>query len=213
MTLATRVPEIKTLYGLKYADHQVTEALKWARKIMLAQAFIKEEIEFTSPGTSFELENYVMDSNFDGQINSSDLMIEQYLSDSPYTVTQLNAQTNNVIFDHPKGKTIIVMNNSYPTGNNIFKITYYRGIDTYENLKEYVRKVEELFTIQRLFTILEPYKLQQGLPDKSLNGVSINFDRQGIQDFQLKLYHSIQKEIMNIRGINMRNILQSKDYE
>ena len=80
------------------------------------------------------------------------------------------------------------------------KITYSRILDKYSVLKPTIYLIQEKFFIQYIFNAMEPYKLQQGMTTKTINGIDITYDQSAIREFQKKLNAEIDMLILNIRG-------------
>jgi len=208
-----RLQQIKTKYGLTYDDYTLQTAFDWSHQQMLNNAY--QKIEQSVNGTEFKIDNYVMDKNFDGVVDTSDLEIIEYMSSSPYTVNNLNSNISSVVYNHPAGKSYITMDASYPS-NSSFKVrvTYYKGSDSHSDLLVDIKRLEELYTLYHLFDILEPHKLQTGITDKTINGVSIVFDQEGIRTFKKDLYNQIQNSILKIKPFDgmFGSVLISKEY-
>ena len=208
-----RINQIKTKYGLEYDEYSMLAAISWSHKQMKNNAFIAEEKDFKSKKDEFIIENYVMDNNFDNIVNKDDIDIIEFMSKTPYTVKDLKANISNIIFNHPSGNTIIQMDNKYPSGDGYaVRISYHRAVESHEKAIENIKRVEELYVIYHLFDILEPYKLQKGLPSRTINGVSIDFDRDGVDLFKKKLFMEINNEIMKFRPFKARSVLMNKGY-
>ena len=191
-----RITEIKRKYGLTYDYYTLRTALNWAREQVNKNGFESTKLQFKQKKEVFKVCNHIMDSNFDGVVDTSDINIYQYMSKTPYTVTDLNANIDGIVLDHPTGKSIITMDNTYPSDGFSLVIEYKRGSDTLTNLTESIKELEELYTLYRLFNILEVNQLQRGLPDKSINGVSLSFDQNGIKEFREQLRMQIYNATM-----------------
>lgn len=208
-----RINQIKDKYGLEYDELAMKSAFNWAHKQMLNNAFVDMEEDYKSAKDEFKIDNFVMDKNFDGVIDKNDIEIKEFMTKTPYTVNDLSSNILSVIFDHPSGKTIISMDAEYPSdGAFTVRINYKRADESYSDAIENIRRVEELYTLYHIFDKLEPYKLQRGLPSRSINGVTIDFDQDGIDRYKKKLFSEILNEIMKFRPIASRNVLVGKGY-
>ena len=208
-----RVDEIKTKYGLTFDSGILTRAFVYAKQQMKNNAYISHtENPVVDNNNIFKIDNYLVDANSDGFINKFDIEVKQYMRDYPYTEQDLTNNVVSIMYNHPIGKTIITMDDEYPTTSYTFEVGYYNCSKSYANSKENIEYTEELYMIFHLFDVLEPYKLQKGIPNKTINGVSIEFDRDGIAQYKLQLFHQINNEIIKFRKINFRNVNIDKVY-
>jgi hypothetical protein len=208
-----RIEQIKKKYGLEYDYYALNEAYNWAHKQILNNAFQYRRYPFTAKNTLFKIENYVMDANFDYIINKNDLIVYQYTKVAPYTKTDLLAHVSSVNFDYPTGMTYITMDAEYPTDGYTMVVEYYQGFEKFTDALENIQQVEEMYLLYHLFDVLEPYMLQRGMPDRSINGVDLKFDREGINAYKLKLWKDIMVVIMKIRPIKFTTVQVSKEYQ
>jgi hypothetical protein len=206
--LNQRVVEIKNKYKLGYGNDTMLEALKYARERIRGTAFVREKGRgmITDSNNVLTLCNHVMDSDFDGVISKEDIVVKQYLRQSPYTVVDLTSNISSVIFDHPSGFTYIIMDNKYPSQGYELEISYSRGVVNPSQAEATIKYLEELYVIQHLFKILPVYKLQRGLTTLNINGVDITFDKNSIDDFLKQLSNWISNEIMKVKPFSVCDV-------
>jgi len=208
----SRISQIKLKYGLDYDYYVMKEALNDARKKVLNYALINEENIYSSKDTEFKLENYTMDSTFSYDLDNSDISVIQYQTESPYNEEDLSSEISSIKFNHPSGYTIVTLNNEYPEDTYKLKISYYRGAKTYSDIIENIRLLEEYYTIYYLFSNLPIYKLQRGLSSRTINGITVDFDQQGVKDVLEQLQRMINREIIQVKPFKSQSVLISKEY-
>ena len=199
--LNVKVIKIKDKYALDYDNDTMYNALTYARQQIAINAYSKEKGSPSSNDTNnvFTLCSYVMDTNFDGVVNKSDIVVKQYMKNYPYTVADLSDNIDSIIFDSPTGMTYITMDDTYPSQGYTMQIEYSRGAINPADADETISYLEELYTVYHLFNILEINKLQRGMLNKSINGVDITFDKTAVDDFKKQLKVWIQNEILKIK--------------
>lgn len=193
----TRIAQIKAKYGLGYSDSVVSYALLLARKFMTDNIFENVEQIINQKATTFKLCNYVMDSNFDYTVDEDDIDVIEYMDNEPYTINDLNSNISSVTLNHPAGFSLLTMDGEYPSsGDYKLKISYLRGSNSYDKNEDNILRVEELLTIYYIFGTVEISALQRGLPNRSINDVTIQFDQRGIADYR----KSLMTEINNLKA-------------
>jgi len=198
----TTIETIKQKYEFSYDNYTMQNALDYAREQILSNAFMKQETTFSKKDNIIKILNYVADMNFDDTVDASDISLIEYQQKTPYTVNDLSSNISSVNFDHPNGYTIITMDDEYPSDSTYkLKLVYYQIYKKYADLKKKIRYIEELYVIEHLFKTLEIYKLQHGMTNKTLNGVTIEFNKQAIDDFLKQLKSWIGNEIMKVRPL------------
>ena len=216
------INKIKTKYGLNYTYNVLRDAVNYAKKRLLHDTLLEEDIHnlHTDNNNIIEVSNYVTDSNFDGVVDENDITIKEYQNNSPYSINDLSSNVSSVNFDHPSGKTIIEMDGKYPTTGYTLQVKYYRISKKYEDALPVIDRIRDYYIFIYLFENLEIYKLQEGLSSKSINGVTIDFDKQSINEIISKFYRNIIVEKTNItplethrgNGHGMYNIKIGKGY-
>lgn len=210
-----RINQIQNKYGLKYDYYTMREALNYAQSQLLniGYEYVDEFIHTLDSNNCFKIDNYVMDKNFDEVVDSDDLYVFEYTSESPYTVTDLSSNISSVTFNHPGGFTVVEMDDSYPSASSYkLRVQYYRGLQTFSYLNNDIRYLEELLTVYHLFDILPIYKLQHGITKRDINGTKVEFNQRGIDDFKEKLRQQITYQISKIRSLDIKPIIINKDY-
>lgn len=194
-TAEDRVADIKTKYGFGYEYSLINEAYNWARKQIKENIFLKEEGTIqTDANNRIKIANYVMDSNGDGTVDKTDIEIEEYTTSPPYSTTDLSSNIDSTIFDYPTGYTYIVMDDSYPSSGSKLKITYYRSAMPYTDAKTYIELVEEYYVFYYLLNSLTLNKLQRGMPNKSINGLTLEFSQEGVKQAKDTIHALVQSE-------------------
>lgn len=214
----SNISRIKKKYGFVYTYEVMADAWSYAKSSILNKGFYKTVIITNQKSDEFLLDNYMGDASLDGVVDENDITIREYQENSPYTINDLTNNIDSLVVDHPNGFSILTMDNTYPTDSTYtLEITYYRALDTYSQIKSSVVLLEELFFIQYLFMTLEPYKLQQGMTTKTINGVDITFDQNAIHEYQKKLQNQINALVLNIRGLGFdsddTSVLLEKRYK
>jgi len=206
----SNISRIKQKYGFTYPYDILSAAWEYAKTNTLNKGFFEENITINSPTDLILIDNYVADRNFDNIVDKTDIKIIEYQSNPPYDVIDVSTNISSFVADHPTGKSIIHLSTKTPSDPSFTtKLTYSRMIDAFDNLKPSILALQERFFIQYLFSTLEPYKLQQGMTSKSLNGVDITFDQSAIRDYQHKLTDEISAFILNIQGFGFNNNMTS----
>lgn len=207
-----RLKEIKQIYGLEFEDYHLTQAYNFAHSEILKNVYEKVENETYSKSNLIKIDNFVMDKNFDGIVDENDIEIIQFMKVPPYTVVNLSSQIDDITFNHPIGKTLIELKNEYPTAGYVLRTTYYKGVGLYSDYKQIINRIEELYIIIYLFRNLDAFKLQRGLPDRSINGVDIKYDREGVQSAIKSFMELLNNEISKIKPIQLKGVLINKGY-
>ena len=218
MTEQTKAQEIKGKYGFVYDDDTCNLAFEYAKLNLLNEGYYQEVKEFHSPSTQFIIPNFVADRDFSDIVDKNDITVEQYQKVAPYGYADISSNITTVTFSHPSGNTIVNMSTTYPTdATYTVKISYCRVISKYTTLIPYINQLLDLYFIEYLFKTLDPYKLQQGMTTKTLNGVDITYDAEAISKYQKKLKSQITELIINLQGFgldnDLNNIQFSKGYK
>lgn len=209
-----RLAQIKTLYGLSFDDYILNEALTYSHTEMIKNAFYSQKIENvkTDNNNMIAIANYVMDSDLDGTVDKTDITIYEYTTTPPLVKTDLADNISSVTFDYPDGKTHITMDDSYPSANNRLVVEYKQGSSKYDDLRSDIRKLEETYVLYYLFSVLEPYKLQQGMTEKTLNGVTLRYDKDSIDKLKRDLFSRIKTYQFKIQPLKLNSVLINKGY-
>lgn len=209
----SRVSEIKSTYGLAYEYYIMEKALIYARREIKDKGFIETVKEFSQSNTVFLLDNYMADSNFDELLDSNDIKLTEYQTNTPYGVNDLSANISSVVTDHPNGKIIVTLDTALPSATDFtLRFEYFRIAESYTKMKSSIKNLEELFVIQYLFNRLEPYKLQHGMTNKTLNGVTIEFNQAAIRDYLNGIKKQINSEIIRLKPWSNVSVGISKGY-
>ena len=208
----TRISQIKQKYSLNFDYYTMREGLNYAHQQMTLNLYEKIEDKLNTTNKIIQIENYVMDKNFSYTVDKTDIEIIQYQDKTPFGVVDLSANIVSVLFDHPVGKTIITMDGDYPETSYKMQVTYYKGLYKFSEIYLDVKQVEEWYTLYHIFQILPIYKLQQGLPSRSINGVDIVFDQDGIDKLRKMIFTWIQTGIVNIKGFDIGTVVINKRY-
>lgn len=194
------VDKVKRKYGLNYSYNVLRDAVNYAQDRLLQDTLLREEVDYahTDANNNIEIPNYVCDSNHDGVVDEDDIIVKEYQNNSPYSINDLSSNIVSVTFDHPNGKTIIHMDDKYPTNGYTMFVEYYRISKKYSDALSVLDRIRDYYIFIYLFENLSVYKLQQGLSSKSINGVNIDFDKQSVDDMLNSFYRKIRFEKVNI---------------
>ena len=210
-----RVSQIKQKYGFSFDNYTLNDALNYARSQLLniGYQYIEKTISGTDTNDCFLIENYVMDKDFSGVVDVDDLVLFEYMNESPYTINDLTANISSVTFNHPKGYTIVEMDGTYPSSSSYkMEIQYYKGLQTYSYLFNDIKFLEELLMIYHLFDVLPIYKLQHGIKKREINGIKVEFNDEAIYTLKKDLRTKINYQIGKIRSLGGKAVYINKDY-
>ena len=208
-----RVLQIKQLYGLNYEYFIMKQALEYAHTEIRDKAFKEEKVTFAGQKQELEIDNYVGDRNLDGELTVDDVQLYQYQYKSPYGYEEKNNSIDNIVFNHPSGKTIIQLNETLPTDTSwTLELKYSKSDKPLDEIKTRIERLEEYLVIYYLFTTLSVYKLQEGMTSKNLMGVDISFDKNSIDEFIKQLRNKIQFEYFETAPTSMTSVKIPKTY-
>lgn len=209
----TRIAEIKKTYGFNFEYYILQKAFEYARENIVRKAFIEKKVTFRQANTQFLLDNYLADSDFDGQLTVSDISLREYQDKTPYGINELSTQISSIVPDHPNGNIIVNLSGSYPSDSTYtLEFTYFKIAEPYSTIKKSINRLEELYVIQYLFNTLEPYKLQNGLTKKELNGVIIEFNQKAIEEYLNRINNEIIRELIKCKPWENESVQISKRY-
>jgi len=210
----TRVLEIKTKYDFIYNDTIMIDALNYSRKRLLETIFLPDEIKSTTVKEYYELKQYIADVNFDKLIDIDDINITTYMSEPPFTVN--NVPVTNIqsfLPGHPNGKSYLTFKPEFVIpSNHTLSIQYKYMIEDFSKLDLLVKEIEELYVIIYLFRTLSPFKLQQGMTTKQINGIDIVFDKQSVDEYINETEDDISIKSINIKGVDVMDVNINHDY-
>jgi hypothetical protein len=178
------VADFKTQTGVTLDDALIQDALDSAAAIMKRYIFIKRVYKsttakaqhiFSGSTPSDPRRVYVGDYNTDGTITSADLVV--YEIDITFNETSLNASISS--FNNKYG--VINFSTPKPTAGRILYVEWYEAITDLDLILPVMIEVNQLEAVNFLFTKVPFEKLQSGIKTWSLNGVSVDFDRDAMQ--------------------------------
>ena len=212
-----RIADIKNKYSLVFDNDAMTAAFNNAIKKTIKFLYsdgkdMKYNTDNGSGSELLEIDNYVADNLNYGFVSEDNLRIYEYTNTAPYVVTELNSNISSVQFDYPNGKTIITMDDEYPSDLNTLKIDYQKVSDKFSNVYDTVKYVQELYTYLYLLDHTEINKLQLGFTIKEINGVSFTYDKDSIEDLKIKIRQWIDNESTEFEEILVNNVTLSNDY-
>jgi len=212
-----RINEIKDEFHLNFLNNDMEIALQWARKQIKETAYQEDKRFYHTDGNNqILIDNHVANQRFDFDpdydLTQADIEILESQHSFPYATTDLQANISSVVFDHPMGKTIITMDQKYPTSTYKLQVTYYRLLEEWSKAVDTVKRIESLYVVYYLFENLDVYKLQRGITTRSINGINIAYDKQSMDIFKTQLYNQIYNEIMLIKPFELENITINKGY-
>jgi len=211
----TRIEQIKIKYGFKFDNYTLNEALTYAHAQILNIGYEYKDMILNGTDTNdcLLINNYVMDKNFDGAVDADDITIFEYMNQTPYTINDLSSNVSSVTFNHPMGKTIIQMDDTYPSSGSFkVRVQYYKGLETYSYLISDIQFLEELLMTYHLFDVLPIYKLQHGISKREINGHKIEYNAEAVTTLKLDLRKKIINQISKIRSLSGVPLRISKDY-
>lgn len=210
-----RINQIKKKYSLNFDYYSMREAFNYAQSQILnvGYEFIDKRVDTLDTNNCFLIENYVMDKNFDEVINKDDVYVYEFQKHTPFNINNLSDHIESITFNHPGGKTIVKMDDKYPSDSSYtLQIQYYRGLKDFSYVYNDVKYLEELFTLYHLFDMLPIYKLQHGITKRDLNGVKIEFNHEAINVLKEDLRQRILYQISKIRSLSIKPVMINKDY-
>jgi len=178
--------DFKSQTGMNLDDSTITAALASGTAIMQRFILIPRQyktyvqtnqhvLSRSSPGNPMRI--YIGDKNADCQITKDDLLA--YEIDSNYT-------------EYPLQSSISTFNNRYgvvnfsinvPTASNrMLIIEYYEAITDLDKILPMMLEVNQLEAVNWIFQKVPFEKLQNGISQWTLNGVTVEFNRQTMQD-------------------------------
>jgi len=190
----------------------IVNALDYANKEILKNAFITEKVEIKNGKEEHKIDNFVMSKQFNSLVDKNDIKIYQYMTQTPYTVEDLFDEVSSINFSHPIGKTIINLSSQYPESGYVLMIEYYRGSKSWIDLSVYIKRLKELYFMLYLFENLDIYQLQRGITTKSLNGVDISYNKDAIEKLKKDIRNQIFKNILKTRPIQIKSVNINKGY-
>jgi hypothetical protein len=174
------VADFKAQTGVTLDDALVQSALDSASAIMKRYIFIKRiyrstttQVQhiFSGSTTGDPRRVYVGDYNTDSIITSADLIA--YEIDSTFTETSLNPSI--ATFNYKYG--VVNFSTAKPTAGRILYIEWYEAITDLETILPIMIEVNQLEAVNFLFTKVPFEKLQSGISQWTLNGVTVDFNR------------------------------------
>jgi len=212
-----RIARIRKKYNFVFSYDIMENAMQWAEKQVLDKGYmnITKTNLTTDSNNIISIPNYIADSNFTESVFFNDVRVYEYLDSSPYTVTEITPTDINI--DHPTGKSYITLATSYPTSGFNLCVDYYQIVRPFTDALNDIRLLTELYFIRYLFETLSPYKLQQGMTEKTMNGQTIRFDQNAIKEYLKQNQKQITELTLNIKGIgavdDLSSVQISKEYK
>lgn len=193
MAIKERIIQIKERYGLNFSQIVLENAYEWAKKEAKKQSLEKVETFISAKIESTKLCNGIVSLSGKDEIEASDFELVQFQTSSPYATENITEHISSLNLNNPNGFSIINLDDTYPKDPyQKIQLIYYRASRPWPEIKSDFLLLEERLLIWRLFDTLEVYKLQHGLTNKSLNGVSLDFNQQGIREYKQQLMNDIQ---------------------
>jgi len=209
-----RIEEIKEKYKLVFDKATMTRAFNKAKNRTIKFLYSDgEDKEYSTNNNLIEIDNFVADNNNYGFVCKDSIRVYEYTTIPPYSTTELNNNISTIEFDYPTGKTIITMDDDYPSSGSKLKVEYKKVSVKFDSeLYETVKYIQELYTYLYLLETLTLNKLQLGFTTKSINNVTFDFNKESIDDLKIKIRQWIENEAIEFEEILINDVTLSNDY-
>ena len=165
------IDEFTTQTGISVSDESlVTTALSFAEKDIIRHLFLSKEYRGSNSTSSHSLGFYPMDNDGDKIVNTGDVDCYEFDSDNNYyslntSLTEVNSREQKVKFDI-----------SVPTDGRNLHIEYKTGRERFNKMLIELQELEIIKAANWFYNKIPIEKLQQGISNWSINGVSVSFD-------------------------------------
>jgi hypothetical protein len=165
--------KFKTETNIRIDDATVQTALNFSQKQIVRKLFISKRYEYASSTTRHELITPIADQDCDGVIGNTD--VDAWEEDSNYNEYDLNSNITNIY--NNRRKSYVEFDTTLPTTNRKLYIDYKIAKDDIDKMIIELAELQKLLTIDYLFTNVPFSKLQRGITNWNINGVSVSFDQ------------------------------------
>lgn len=208
-----RIKEIKQKYKLVFDTATMTKAFNNAKRRTVDFLYTDGvSTDYFTNNKIVKIDNYVADNLNYGFVCKDNIRVYEYSKQAPYTVTELNNNITDILFDYPTGKTIITLDDDYPSDGCSMKVDYKKSILSFSEIYDKVKYIQELYTYLYLLDHTEINKLQLGFTTKDINGISFTFDKSSIDDLKIKIRQWIDNEAIEFEEILVNDVTISNVY-
>lgn len=197
--------------GISITQTVVEEALEYAKREILNK-FFKKKIYVTKNSDTVHylisdnlsvpyLPFYLADGDGSGSVTTDDISVYT-LNTSTYVETSKTANISSLNVKYG----VLTLDTSLPTGDDELRVEYYVAKYPDDKILYVLRKISKLFAAVWLFENVPFEKLQKGISNWTLNGVSVTFDRQAMSE---AIKESKQELLKMYREYALLNITSS----
>ena len=170
------VEEFTTQTGISATSSLVQTALDYAEKDIIRHIFLSKDFLSSDSTTSHSLGFFTMDIDGSSVVDTGDVDCFEFDTDNNYydlntSLTEVNSREQKVKFDIP-----------VPTNGRNFHIEYKTGRERFDKMLTELKELEVLKTANWFFNKIPIQKLQQGVSNWNINGVSVSFDTTAMKD-------------------------------
>lgn len=186
------IEEFKKQTGFELETADLEVALEMSAQKLRDIVFIKKSFVYAQPTNKLQIDTPLADYNADGVVDENDINIYEFDKDD-YVNPDTDLSAHIESFNEKYG--YIILDDLYPLtiGNNIV-IDYYVARYESSKMKPYLSRLNLLMASNYLFDIIPISRLQQGISEWNLNGVSVRFDASTIKS----ITDSIKLEINSL---------------
>jgi hypothetical protein len=166
------INDFKNLTGITTDDLIVEQALDISFKTIIKRIFTTVQYKREDGTSCLVLDYPIADTDGDGIVTTSDIDIwEEDTSEYEYELSQHVTQVYN-----NRRRAVVEMDSSYPTTGRKLYVDYKIARDKIEDMVDELKELQKLLTVDYLFTSIPYSKLQRGISNWTINGVSVSFD-------------------------------------
>lgn len=166
------INEFKDLTKIRTDDSIVEQALTVSFKTIIKRIFISKRYEYNDNSSKHVLNYPIADITGDGIVGSSD--VDVWEEDTSYNEYDLNSNIVNVY--NNRRRAIVELDDTYPTTGRKLYIDYKTCRADIDKMIDELKELQKLLTVDYLFTTVPYSKLQRGISNWTINGVSVSFD-------------------------------------
>ena len=155
---------------------KIQKSLNFAEDKIIKDVFVSREDKTTALSTDHVLEcDFVMDIDGDAAVTTSD--IDLFEVDTEGRITDLNDKKQEFIINENRLLTTELV----PTINRELHIVYKTGREQFSDMLSLLGETEEIIAVNHIFSKNRFGKLQSGISNWTLNGVTISYDSASIK--------------------------------
>lgn len=176
------VDEFKKITGIELSNNEIELALNNGAQKLKDTIFVKKSFVYAQPTNKFQIDVPLADYNADGVADKKDISIYEF-DKNDYVNPDTDLSDHIDSFNEKYG--YIVLDDLYPLviGNNVV-VDYY--VAKYENdkMKPYLKRLNLLMASNTIFNNIPISRLQEGISEWNMNGVSVRFDLSSIKSIK-----------------------------